>query len=127
MEMHSDSETERPTFTVSAEVYDFDGDFTSYTMSVEFDTSLDGELDDDSVLFPAIQGTLSEGVCDLNEATVGTRIFLAGGAPDYETEYEWHVTVFDATGAQSTTEFIVCTTPSDDGTGDPNAHSSSLD
>jgi hypothetical protein len=117
MMYHADSGGDRPTFTITASVFDQDGDLTAYSMLVDFDQSPDGELDSSADSFPAITGTLSSGVCDVSQADIGARLFLQGGMPAPSTEYEWHVSVFDAAGERSSTESIVCTTPAEDGTG----------
>ena len=118
MMYHADSGGDRATFTLSASVFDQDGDLTAYSMLVDFDMVADGVQAEDADSFPAITGTLSSGVCDVSQADIGARLFLHGGVPAPSTEYEWHVSVFDAAGDRSESASVVCTTPAEDGSGD---------
>ena len=117
--VYEQSQAYLPTFTISASVLDEDGDFTSYQMLVKFDSDLDGELGEDAVELGTISSTLSDDLCDVSEADVGTKIYIQGGEPDLATTYEWHVAVFDSAGMRSDTATIECTTPNAEGEGEP--------
>jgi len=118
MEYESDEGTDLPTFSLISDVRDEDGDLTGYSMIIDFDEVLDEDIDADAssvLLNSAINGD----PCTITEAQLKGKIFLKGGDPDYETTYEWFVTIFDEAGNRSETEMIVCTTPDEEGNGSP--------
>ena len=83
---------------------DNDGDLDSYTAQIYFDTEIDGQIGEDAGML-VTTGTISQEPCTIDEATINLTLFLQGGAPNYETEYEWHVELIDSmTKSQSLTE-----------------------
>ena len=89
--VENDTQETLPTFTLNVGFTDDDGDFTSYTMLIEFDPIIDDTLSEGAIDLD-VSGTISEDSCNVSEADVGTRIFIKGGQPDLETTYEWYVT-----------------------------------
>ena len=107
-----------PTFSLQIHATDDDGDLDSYTAQIYFDTELDGQIGTDAETL-ITTGTVSQEPCTIDEATINLTIFLQGGAPNYETEYEWHVELIDSLGEVSEPYGTVCTTPNSDGEGEP--------
>jgi hypothetical protein len=116
---NEDEGLDLPTFTISLHATDEDKDLTGYTMQIKFDQIPDGELESDALEL-SVAGALQGELCGVPEADIGARISLHGGPPELSTTYEWHVTLFDAAGVRSEDAIIVCTTPDEDGNGDPN-------
>lgn len=108
-----------PTITIMSHVTDADEDLTGYSILVKFDDGVDGVLSDDAEEV-SVSGALQGDLCAVPEADIGVRLYLRGGPPLPSTTYEWHITPFDAAGERGETEIIVCTTPDENGEGDPN-------
>ena len=108
-----------PTLTIMSHVTDIDEDLTGYTMLVKFDDGIDGVLSENAEEL-SVSGALQGELCAVPEADIGVRLYLRGGPPLANTAYEWHITPFDAAGERGETEIIVCTTPDENGEGDPN-------
>jgi hypothetical protein len=119
LNFNEDEGEDLPTITIQAHVTDEDEDLTAYTMLVKFDQVVDGLVGDDAEEI-SVSGALQGELCAVPEADIGVRLYLRGGPPLAGTTYEWHVTPFDATGERGDTEIIVCTTPDENGEGDPN-------
>ena len=119
LQFYADAGMDLPTFTIRAQVTDADADFTSYSMLISFDRDIDNALSETAEDL-TVTGSLSSTECSVSEADIGATIFLQGGPPDYSMTYEWYVAVFDSAGDRSETEMIVCTTPDEEGNGDPN-------
>ena len=105
-----------PTLTIWASVSDADGDLTSYISQLFWD---EGTVTVDSESLGPYYGTLDGEGCDLFSANLGSRIYLRGGEPLYDTSYEWGFQVTDAGENTSELFTIDCVTPSEDGSGDP--------
>ena len=118
MQFYPDAGVDLPTFTIRANISDEDADLTSYTMLIEFDTELDNALGADSQEL-TVTGSLGSNPCSISSADIGASVYLQGGPPNFSTTYEWYVSVFDATGDRSQAEMIVCTTPDENGNGEP--------
>ena len=118
LQFYPDANADLPTFTVRAQVTDEDADLTSYTMIIKFDNVLDNALDENAEEL-TISGSMSSTACSVDEGNIGASIYLQGGPPDYDTTYEWYVSVLDAAGERSETDMIVCTTPDAEGNGAP--------
>ncbi len=108
-----------PTFTLYVNATDEDADLTHYEVFVEFDNQLNGVKDSDAVELSPVSGSLGDNTCDVSEVNVGSMIYLQGGAPEFNTTYEWYVQISDAMGLISDSSMVVCTTPDSDGNGEP--------
>ena len=118
MQFYPDAGVDLPTFTIRAQISDEDADLTSYSMLIEFDTELDNALGDDAQEL-TVQGSLGSNACSISSADIGASVYLQGGPPTHSTTYEWYVSIFDASGDRSQAEMIVCTTPDEEGNGEP--------
>ena len=118
LDFYPDANADLPTFTLRANITDADADLTSYTMLIKFDSTLDNALDEDAQEL-TVTGSMSSNACAVSEGDVGAKIFMQGGPPDFSTTFEWYVSIMDAAGDRSETEMIVCTTPDEQGEGDP--------
>ncbi|MEC7987153.1 MAG: hypothetical protein VX278_18435 [Myxococcota bacterium] len=118
LQYYPDAGVDLPTFSLRAQVSDEDADFTTYTMKIEFDRSIDNALDE-SAEDLTVTGSLSSSDCSISAADIGATIFFQGGSPAYSTTYEWYVSVFDSAGDRSDPAMIVCTTPDEEGNGSP--------
>ena len=118
LQYYPDEGRDLPTFTIRAQVSDEDADFTTYTMKISFDQTIDNALEEGAEDL-TVTGSLSGEDCSVSQADIGATIFLQGGAPAYSTTYEWYVSVFDSAGDRSDAAMIVCTTPDEDGNGSP--------
>ena len=108
-----------PTFTIKASVSDDDGDLTYYQMFVDIDGTLNGVEDDNSTPLSPAEGALSDEACGITDANLGITMYLNGSMPDYDTRYEWYVQVADSLGKTSEAMMIECSTPNEEGIGDP--------
>jgi hypothetical protein len=108
-----------PTFTLYVNATDEDGDLTHYELFVDIDTQLNGTKDSDAQTLDPSQNSLSDKMCDVNEADVGLTIYLRTGPPEFETTYEWYVQITDALGLISEPFGVECTTPNSAGEGTP--------
>ena len=122
MQFDEDEGRDLPTLSFYVNVTDEDADMTSYDMLVEFDTSIDNALDADALRLGSISGALSTTPCSVSRGDIGVTVFLndGGGPPELTTTYEWYVSIFDSAGDRSDPAMIVCTTPDENGNGDPN-------
>ena len=118
LQFYPDEGRDLPTFTIRSQVSDADADFTSYTMRISFDRSIDNALEEGAEEL-TVTGSLSSTDCSVSEADIGATIFLQGGEPAYSTTYEWYISVFDSAGDRSEPAMIVCTTPDEEGNGSP--------
>ena len=115
---------ELPTFSLTANVTDEDGDLTYYQLLVDFDENLDGVEDEEDEQLNPVEGAVSNGVeCETPEENgsvdIGVTIYLQGAQPKKDTRYEWFIRVADARGKTSDPFMVTCTTPDTDGNGDP--------
>ena len=108
-----------PTFSIRAVVHDDDGDLTYYQMFVDIDGTLDGVEDENSIPLNPAEGALSDEACGITDANLGITMYLNGSSPDYDTRYEWYVQVSDSLGKTSEAMMIECSTPNEEGIGDP--------
>ncbi len=107
-------ETGVPTVTMGLwiEVNDEDGDLTQYEMQVYFDDVIDGAVDPASASgFNPITDSVEGNECEVTAATLGLNMYLQGGAPYFDTEYEWGVIIRDAGGVASELTLTTCYTP----------------
>jgi hypothetical protein len=118
LQFYPDAGVDLPTFTIRASITDEDADLTSYSMLIEFDTEQDNALAEDAQEL-TVTGSLGSNACSVSQGDIGASIYLQGGPPDFSTTYEWYVTIFDASGDRSQAEMIVCTTPDEEGLGEP--------
>ena len=108
-----------PTMTFSVNATDEDGDLNAYNLLIEFDDVLDGSLADDAEQLTVSGSVSNSDECSVENVTISTRVFLQGGPPEYDTEFEFYFSLFDAAGERSAAEMIVCRTPDENGDGDP--------
>ena len=109
---------ELPTFSLSANVTDEDGDLTYYQMFVDIDDNLDGIEAEDHELAP-VEGMIGDDECSIFDVTLEIIIFLQGSSPEYGTTYEWYVRISDSMGQTSDPFMVTCTTPDENGDGSP--------
>jgi hypothetical protein len=102
-----------PTLTISADVSDEDGDLTAYSAQLFFDDTIDGVVDTSSDVLPVADGSYHAEVCEVPSIILNMVVYLRGGAPLYDTPYEWGLVVTDAAGNVSELGQIECTTPSE--------------
>lgn len=110
---------EIPTFTLRTTVYDADGNLTYYQLFVDFDAVLDGVEDELDTQMNPVDGAIDGDSCDVTDASIGMTIYLNGNKPTFDTTYEWYVRVTDASGNISEPYMVECTTPDENGDGEP--------
>lgn len=108
-----------PTLTFTVNGTDEDGDLNAYNLLIEFDDVLDGSLADDAEQLTVSGSVSNADECTVENVNISTRVFLQGGPPEYDTEFEFYFSLFDAAGERSAAEMIVCRTPDENGDGDP--------
>ena len=107
-----------PTLTITANFTDEDQDMNYYTFELLYDEELDGQVAAEAASLET-NGTAGSDECSVGQGEAGVTIYLQGGDPAFDTEYEWYVILTDINGYSSNTAMAVCRTPNSDGTGDP--------
>ena len=107
-----------PTLTITAKFTDEDQDMDEYTFELLYDDELDGQVAA-GVESKATEGTTSNEECSVGQGEIGVAIYIQGGDPAFDTEYEWYVILTDINGYSSNAAMAACRTPNSDGTGDP--------
>lgn len=112
-----------PTFSLTANATDEDGDMTYYQMLVDFDDNIDGVEDDEDEQLNPIEGAINGDECETPpegaSVDINVTIYLQGAQPKKDTRYEWFVRVVDSVGKTSEPFMVTCTTPDEAGEGDP--------
>jgi len=110
---------EAPTLTVTGELIDKDGALDKFIAELYVDAEFDGVISESAELLRTTYRA-NVGDCRATSDTVNYVIFFRGFGPAYKsTTYEWGLTLEDATGEVAENVVIECTTPNEDGTGDP--------
>ena len=107
-------ETGEPTVTMGlwVDVTDEDGDLTQYEMLIYFDSTIDGVVDPaTATAFNPLTDSVNGNECEVTSARLGINMYLQGGEPFFDTEYEWGVVVRDANGVASELGMTTCYTP----------------
>lgn len=106
---------EYPTLTVWASASDEDWDLNAYRMKIWYDADINGAVDNSQDTTLVQEGTVVPDECGAPTAQVGLRIYLGGGALDYDSLYEWGATVTDANGYESELAITTGYTPTSTG------------
>ena len=107
-----------PTLNITAQFTDEDQDMNYYTFELLYDDELDGQVAATAESLET-NGTAGSEECSVGQGEAGVTLYLQGGEPAFDTEYEWYVILTDVNGYSSNTAMVVCRTPKSDGTGDP--------
>ena len=83
-----------PTITFTVNATDADGDLNAYNLLIEFDDVLDASLADDAEQLTVSGAVSNADECSVEDVTISTRVFLHGGPPEYDTEFEFYFSVF---------------------------------
>ena len=110
---------EVPVLTFTMDVDDDDGDLHRYQLELYYDETVDGEVLDAGSPYTPTTSTV-DGAEECETFTLGLS-FRAPipGVPAPSTRYEWGLIVRDANTTPSERMTIACTTPAEDGSGDP--------
>lgn len=108
-----------PVLTFVMDVDDEDGDLDQYRLELYFDEEFDGDvLDADSPYTPSTNTVQGAEECETFNVGLSFRAPIPG-VPAADTRYEWGLIVRDGNNTASDMVTIVCTTPAEDGSGDP--------
>jgi len=112
---HYETGEDTVTMQIWANVTDEDGDLTYYTLELFYDDEIDGEIDTSSSAFAPSNGAVEADECEAGEVDLGLTLYLPGGDPAFDTEYEWGYVVTDGGGLSSEVGITTCYTPTSEG------------
>lgn len=105
---------EQPSILFTVEFEDEDADINEVEMNLWWDAEIDGSVDTasaDGVSFDKTQ--LEEGECTVDLGSLGAAWGVVGDPLEFETEYDFAVTIVDMAGIESEPAFATGTTPAE--------------
>lgn len=115
LQPHFETGADTPTLLIMANVTDADGDLDYYAIQLFYDDVVDGAVDTSSSTFSPSNGALGGDPCESPSANLGLTLYLTGGDPAWDTEYEWGMVISDGASLESEPGIVVCCTPTSDG------------
>jgi len=105
-----------PTLTLWTDASDADGDLHAYALTVYYDAA---SVSAGSEQASSRTATTHEPECEVPSASLRSVVYIFDRGLGYSQTYEWGVQLIDAGGHASDLGVVTCTTPAEDGSGDP--------
>ena len=104
-----------PTVNLEVEVSDDEGDLHQTVTNIWFDEGVDGAVDTGGEARWELPASSREEACEANWELLNNKVAVGIGELEYNTIYEFAVTVLDASGLESEVAVVSGSTPKKDG------------
>ena len=106
---------EFPTINLEVEASDEEGDLHQMVVGIWFDGDVDGVVDSSGEPRWELAASTREDACDVTWDLKSNKVAVGIGELAYNTEYDFAVTVTDASGVESAPAVVSGSTPKEDG------------